>query len=233
MARPLKQGLDYFPHDTDASRDEKLEAMICLYGCAGHGFYFMLLERIYHNGTELDTTTPNFYKIICRQLHMSEKSFRKMLESAINIGLFSREIWEDSGKLSSNSIISRKNRVTAERERMRRIREKQIQNNELSTEQTANILPDKPATNEGKERKVKGNINIKGKEIKGKGMPSSFHTRHSNYPKNRLGGFSGIACTNEEDVARVLEERNALSKNRKAPSTDFNHESSGTGTASP
>ena len=47
MTRPQKQGLDYFSHDTDASNDEKIEAMEAVYGLAGHAFYFKLLERIY------------------------------------------------------------------------------------------------------------------------------------------------------------------------------------------
>ena len=27
MARPIKEGMDYFPHDTDATNDEKIEAL--------------------------------------------------------------------------------------------------------------------------------------------------------------------------------------------------------------
>jgi hypothetical protein len=47
MARPKKEGMDYFPHDTDAVNDEKIEALRLLYGNDGYAFYFILLERIY------------------------------------------------------------------------------------------------------------------------------------------------------------------------------------------
>lgn len=47
MARPLKLGLDYFPHDTDAWNDDKIEAMRVNFGNDGYAFYFIILERIY------------------------------------------------------------------------------------------------------------------------------------------------------------------------------------------
>lgn len=46
MARPLKEGMDYFPHDTDASDDEKIEALRAIYGNDGYAFYFILLDLI-------------------------------------------------------------------------------------------------------------------------------------------------------------------------------------------
>lgn len=51
MARPIKEGLDYFPHDTDAStQDDKIETLEASYGNDGYATYFKLLERIYRNG---------------------------------------------------------------------------------------------------------------------------------------------------------------------------------------
>ena len=38
-ARPRKDTFDYFPHDTDAAHDEKIEAMRALYGNDGYAFY--------------------------------------------------------------------------------------------------------------------------------------------------------------------------------------------------
>ena len=47
MARPQKEGLDYFSHDTYSESDEKIQAMIYLYGNEGYAFYYRLLEHIY------------------------------------------------------------------------------------------------------------------------------------------------------------------------------------------
>lgn len=38
MARPRKEGMDYFPHDTDAVNDTKIESLRMLYGNDGHYF---------------------------------------------------------------------------------------------------------------------------------------------------------------------------------------------------
>lgn len=38
MARPRKEGLGYFPHDTDAVNDEKIEALRALYGNDGYAY---------------------------------------------------------------------------------------------------------------------------------------------------------------------------------------------------
>ena len=46
MARPRKEGLDYFPHDTDAASDEKIEALTIIYGAKGYAFYFILLACV-------------------------------------------------------------------------------------------------------------------------------------------------------------------------------------------
>ena len=47
MSRPLKRGLDYFPHDTDADEDSALAFVVAKYGNDGYATYFRLLERVY------------------------------------------------------------------------------------------------------------------------------------------------------------------------------------------
>jgi hypothetical protein len=47
MSRPIKEGLDYFPHDVNSSNDKKIEALRALYGNDGYAFYFIMLEQIY------------------------------------------------------------------------------------------------------------------------------------------------------------------------------------------
>ncbi|MCY6354344.1 Lin1244/Lin1753 domain-containing protein [Clostridium sp. ZS2-4] len=44
MARPKKLGMDYFPHDCDASNDERVEGLRAVHGDDGYAFYFILLE---------------------------------------------------------------------------------------------------------------------------------------------------------------------------------------------
>ena len=54
MARPTKQGLDYFPMDVEADTDEKVEYLIAKCGFLAFGVYVKLLMAIYKNGYFLE-----------------------------------------------------------------------------------------------------------------------------------------------------------------------------------
>jgi hypothetical protein len=79
MSRPAKSGLDYFPHDTDACGDEKLEALQSLYGNDGYAFFFKLCERIYRTGeAELDISDAETVQILSRKLLITPERFEAM-----------------------------------------------------------------------------------------------------------------------------------------------------------
>ena len=50
MARPIKLGLDYFPHDTHTDEDTALQLLEAEFGLDGYAVYFKLLESIYAQG---------------------------------------------------------------------------------------------------------------------------------------------------------------------------------------
>lgn len=120
MARPRKEGLDYFPHDTDAVNDEKIEALRALYGNDGYAFYFILLERIYRtNNLELNISDAEMCQILARKIGVSEEKFNQMLETAIRWNCFDREMFEKKGILTSNGIKKRAAIVLEKRLKMR------------------------------------------------------------------------------------------------------------------
>lgn len=49
MARPSKQGLDYYPYDVDADQDDKLGMIIAEFNVKGELFWLKLLSWIYKN----------------------------------------------------------------------------------------------------------------------------------------------------------------------------------------
>ena len=50
MARPLKNGLDYFPFDVDFFSDRRIKRLRAAYGSEGVNIYIYLLCDIYHRG---------------------------------------------------------------------------------------------------------------------------------------------------------------------------------------
>jgi len=111
MTRPLKEGLDYFPHDVDASTDEKIEVLTSLYGNDGYAFYFIMLERIYRNtGCFIDISNEEkkqeIFLILSKKMRLSLKTFKKILETALEYNLFDRALYQQ-GKISSEAIQKR------------------------------------------------------------------------------------------------------------------------------
>lgn len=49
MARPRKYNADYFPHDSRARHDEKIQMLLRKYGHKGYAVWFMLLEKLTHS----------------------------------------------------------------------------------------------------------------------------------------------------------------------------------------
>jgi DnaD/phage-associated family protein len=124
LARPQKEGLDYFPHDTDATSDEKLEAMRALHGNDGYAFYFILLERIYRTSNgELDVSNISKRAAIISKVGVSPEKFNAMLEDAFELELFDKAIYEQKQHITSNGIKKRVEEVKKLREKWRKKKE--------------------------------------------------------------------------------------------------------------
>ena len=108
MARPIKKGLDYFPHDTDAHNDQKLQSLMALYGCDGYAFYFILLEIIFRmeNGW-ITCGKPEERAGLSRSIGISVEKFDNILIAALNIGCFDKELYDKEKILISNGIKKR------------------------------------------------------------------------------------------------------------------------------
>ncbi|MFB7817396.1 DUF4373 domain-containing protein [Paenibacillus chitinolyticus] len=120
MARPKKEGMDYFPHDTDATTDRKIEALRMLYGNDGYAFYFILLEMIYREPDfELDISDAETIQILAKKIAVTEEEFKQMLSTAIKRECFDPESYHERNVLTSNGIKKRSDVVIEKRERMR------------------------------------------------------------------------------------------------------------------
>jgi hypothetical protein len=159
MARPKKEGMDYFPHDTDAVNDEKIEALRMLYGNDGYAFYFILLERIYRtNDFELDVSDAETRQILCRKVEVTPEKFDSMLETSLKWGCFDPEIYAERGVLTSNGIKKRADVVVQKRVRMREKYHQDkagVSDAETSAETDAETPQSKEKKSKGKKRKDK------------------------------------------------------------------------------
>lgn len=126
MTRPMKQGLDYFPHDTDASGDEKVEALRSLHGNDGYAFYFIMLERIYRSPNCAVLITDKSRQVFADKVRVSVEKFNAMMVDALEVGCFDRDLFKRKQVLTSDGIDRRFRVVTNKREQMRQRREGEV-----------------------------------------------------------------------------------------------------------
>lgn len=133
MARPQKDGLEYFSHDVHASNDEKIEPLIMLYGANGYAFYFLHLEYIYRNADLcFDISDAETIQVLCSKLKIDVELYNKILNSAIKLKCFDQEIYETSKNLTSNGIKKRASVILEKREKERKRYEEYKKNKEVS-----------------------------------------------------------------------------------------------------
>lgn len=103
MARPPKKGLDYFPHDTSAVYDEKIQVLRMMYGNDGYAAYFILLEHIYRKGGELELTSE-LKILLSGLLKINQGEFEKIINYCIDLGLFDKSYYQEKNTLTSERI---------------------------------------------------------------------------------------------------------------------------------
>ena len=107
MARPLKQGLDYFPTDCSFYQDIKIRKLIKYNGgVQAVVVYHILLCMIYDKGYYIawDSDIP-FY--LDEQTHLGEDYILKVINSAVELGLFDATMYKDQKVLTSSGIQKR------------------------------------------------------------------------------------------------------------------------------
>ena len=119
MARPRKEGMDYFPHDAHAAADEKLEAMLMLHGAKGYAFFFLHLEYLYRRDNLAVKITKPFKAVMCAKMQITEDEYDQVLQTALECGLFDAERYAATNELFSHGVLKRAGVVFDEREKER------------------------------------------------------------------------------------------------------------------
>jgi len=120
MARPLKEGLEYFSHDTNMSSDPKILCLEAECGIKGYAVYNKLLEMIYSSPTgEVDLSQDISETVLAKKFGVSIKFFKNVLISCIKFKLFDENIYVSKKSITSHGIQKRFLAVSQERERKR------------------------------------------------------------------------------------------------------------------
>lgn len=106
MARPLKDGIDYFPIDIDIFDDEKVIPISSQYGAAGECILIRLLCAIFRNGYYIEYTEAFKFKI-AKQSNLPNDLVSNVINELIKWGFFNEKLYKSDRILTSAGIQKR------------------------------------------------------------------------------------------------------------------------------
>lgn len=214
MARPLKNGLDYFPLDVDIFSDFKVKIVRGRYGSDGVILYIYLLCEIYKNGYYLEWNSDVLYCLMA-DLNMSEEKTRQILNFLLERSLFNDKLFQSDKVLTAASIQRRyqeacKNRkrdieviskfwVLEKDETLSFIKVRPQKDNSGKNYNKSGKNSSKSGIYSTKERKVKES---KGNEIKVVVAPTAQEHEEMNF----LGGIGkGVVLLSDSQMDNLIE----------------------------
>ncbi|MDX8047594.1 DUF4373 domain-containing protein [Gracilibacillus sp. S3-1-1] len=122
MARPTKEGLDYFPLDVDIDQDEKVALIEAKHGIKGFAIIVKLFMKIYKNSYYYEWGEKEqllFAKIVDVNINV----INDVINDCVKWGLFSREKFKKYNILTSKGIQERFLEATNRRKQIQMIQE--------------------------------------------------------------------------------------------------------------
>ena len=107
MARPIKQGLDYYPLDVGFLQDVKIRRIMRACGIQCIPVLISLLANIYRNDGYFLRWSPDMSFLIADELGVSEGAVTATVDKAVQVDFFNANMYECYGVLTSEGIQSR------------------------------------------------------------------------------------------------------------------------------
>lgn len=106
MARPTKEGLEYFPLDTDIDQDEKVVVVIAKYRMRGFGILIRLMMEIYRKGYCCHWTEKEQY-IFSMKINEEPEFVNEVVDECIKWGFFDEVMFQKHKILTSEGFQKR------------------------------------------------------------------------------------------------------------------------------
>jgi replication initiation and membrane attachment protein DnaB len=104
LARPVKEGLDYFPFDVDFATNEKTEAITGEFGPKGVLIFIYLLAAIYRKGYYLEWTELAKNQLVNRVSGATGELVGLVVKRLIEYGTFNKDLFLSDNVLTSQRI---------------------------------------------------------------------------------------------------------------------------------
>lgn len=224
MARPLKEGLDYFP--LNCQLDDKFELIEAEFGIIGFGVVVKLFQKIYgQNGYYIEWTSE-VALLFAKRIGVGGGVVSEIVRASIKRGIFDKGLFNKYGILTSEGIQRRYLEASARR------KDSSIKKEYLLIEYTQHeINADNNKINVDN-NSINDNINSQSKVNKSKGKKSILERRKKKTltpeEKEELIGMYGTEmvedyikrttqynCCNLSTIKRWIEEDREKENNRR------------------
>lgn len=118
MARPFKEGLEYFPLDTQI--DSKFELFEAEHGLIGFAFIIKLFQKIYNSGYYCEWSEDE-QLLFAKKINVDINQVNVYINSALKRNIFNKEMFERYGILTSKGIQKRYFTVSKRRKELKSI----------------------------------------------------------------------------------------------------------------
>lgn len=122
MARPVKEGLDYFPLDVDMDQDDKIALIEAQHGLVGFGIVVKLLMKIYKHSYYYEWTEKE-QLLFSKRVNVDINSINAVINDGLKWGLFNKNIYETYKILTSKGIQKRYLEAIGRRQKVKLIKE--------------------------------------------------------------------------------------------------------------
>lgn len=143
MARPRKDGLDYFPLDVNFLSDLKIKKIIRAYGAQAVAVVMSVLTTIYRDNGYFATYDEDLIFIIADELKLEDGYVKNVIEKLIEVDFLNKEQKEKNNILTSIGIQERYLKVCE-----RRVKKKLNATYNLIND-SSNELPQTESTDDG------------------------------------------------------------------------------------
>ena len=115
MARPIKDGIDYFSFDVDFLRDLKVRRIMRACGNVSIAVLICILSTIYRENGYYMTWSDDLAFIIAEETMSSEEEVLAVIDKSVEVGLFDKGLYSRKKVLTSRGIQKRYLKATERR----------------------------------------------------------------------------------------------------------------------
>lgn len=105
MARPLKEGIDYFP--LDCQLDDKFELIEAEFGLTGFGVVVKLFQKIYGQRGYYIEWNNEVALLFAKRIGLGGRAVSEIIDASIKRGIFDKQLYEKYHILTSSGIQKR------------------------------------------------------------------------------------------------------------------------------